>query len=107
LIFPGEEDYGLVPLEVQASGRPVIAYGKGGALETVAGGKTGIFFGEQTVKSLTEAVNRFENTVFDKQAIIEHVKPFGEEIFKEKLKAFIDERYAYFKENTVWDKKHV
>jgi glycosyltransferase involved in cell wall biosynthesis len=59
LVFPGLEDFGITPLEAQASGRPVIAFGAGGALETVTP-RTGVFFGEQTVVSLVEAVRRFE-----------------------------------------------
>jgi glycosyltransferase involved in cell wall biosynthesis len=70
LIFPGEEDFGIVPLEVQACGRPVIAYGRGGVLETVVdlpeaappAGATGIFFREQTAAALVEAVRRFERS---------------------------------------------
>ncbi|NLB68825.1 MAG: glycosyltransferase family 4 protein [Lentisphaerae bacterium] len=56
LVFPGEEDYGIVPLEAQACGRPVVAYKRGGALETVVDGVTGVFFDEQTLESLEEAV---------------------------------------------------
>jgi len=64
LIFPGEEDFGIVPLEALACGTPVIAYGAGGALETIADGRTGVFFGEPTVESLTAALRRFESLRF-------------------------------------------
>lgn len=60
LVFPGEEDFGIVPLEVQAAGRPVIAFAKGGALETVIDGKTGIFFAEPNSADLNVAIERFE-----------------------------------------------
>ena len=60
LIFPGEEDFGITPLEANASGRPVIAYGAGGALETVRDGVTGVLFGAQTADSLAEGVRRAE-----------------------------------------------
>ena len=60
LLFPGEEDFGITPLEAMASGTPVIAYGRGGALETVVEGKTGIFFPHQTVESLVSAIETFE-----------------------------------------------
>lgn len=60
LLFPGLEDFGIVPVEAQAAGTPVIAYGRGGALETVVDGKTGLFFGEQSVKSLCETIEEFE-----------------------------------------------
>ena len=61
LLFPGVEDFGIVPLEVQVCGRPVIAYGEGGALETVVGGVTGVFFREQTVGALREAIGEYES----------------------------------------------
>lgn len=62
LIFPGEEDFGIVPVEVQAAGRPVIAYGKGGALDTVIDGKTGILFKPSTTDGLIAAIERFEQS---------------------------------------------
>lgn len=60
LVFPGEEDFGIVPVEVMASGRPVIAYGRGGVLDTVVDGETGVLFHEQSVEALIDAVERFE-----------------------------------------------
>jgi len=92
-IFPGEEDFGITPLEAQASGRPVIAYGKGGALETVVDGETGIFFKEQTVKSLKDAVINFESYKFDKIKIRKHAEKFDEEIFKKKIQEYV--QYCY------------
>lgn len=97
-IFPGEEDFGITPLEAQASGRPVIAFGKGGALETVVEGKTGIFFEKQTKEDLISAVEKFQGIVFDKQEIRNHALQFDEEVFKKKIECFINEKLKEFKE---------
>src|SRR5258708_26901229 len=77
LIFPGEEDFGIVPVEAMAAGCPIIALRKGGVLETVAEGKTGFFFNDPTMESLVDAVTRFEKEVFDRQAIREHAHAFS------------------------------
>ena len=92
LIFPGEEDFGIVPVEAQASGKPVIAYRKGGVLETVVDGKTGVFFEEQTVQSLSEAIIKFEGMKFDEVVIRTNSEKFGREKFKKKIKNYIDEK---------------
>ncbi len=92
LLFPGLEDFGIVPVEAQACGRPVIGYGKGGILDTVIDGETGVLFKEQTVESLKEAIQRFETMKFDKQKIREHALKFDESEFKRKIKDFIDEK---------------
>jgi glycosyltransferase involved in cell wall biosynthesis len=92
LIFPGEEDFGIVPVEVMASGRPVIAYGRGGALETVAPGRSGILFPEQTVESLKAAVMQFEATTdaFPPEALQGHAALFSAGIFKQKFSDLVD-----------------
>lgn len=87
LAFPGEEDFGIVPLEAQACGKPVLAYGKGGLLETVADGRTGVFFGEQTADALIAAAARAESIAWDAAAIRAHAEQFGEERFLEGLRA--------------------
>ena len=96
LIFPGEEDFGITPLEAQASGRPVIAYAKGGSIETVIDGKTGIFFKENNHKSLLRAIEQFVEIEdsFDKKIIRDNALRFSAEIFKEKIKTFIDKKYS-------------
>ncbi|MDH4208725.1 MAG: glycosyltransferase [Anaerolineae bacterium] len=88
-IFPGEEDFGIAPVEAQAAGRPVIAYAAGGALETVVEGVTGSFFREQTADSLAEAVANFRDADFDSATIRRHAQGFDKATFKRKLQAFV------------------
>ena len=83
LVFPGEEDYGIVPLEAQACGRPVVAFGRGGALETVADGVSGVFFAEQTEDALADAVERAARTDWDPAAIRANAEKFGPAQFLE------------------------
>ncbi|MGC8786026.1 MAG: glycosyltransferase [Anaerolineae bacterium] len=92
-IFPGEEDFGIAPLEAQAAGRPVIAYAGGGALETVVEGKTGLFFHEPTPESLMEAVQRFDDVSFDPAAIREHALHFDRAVFQQKFADFVRTKY--------------
>lgn len=81
LVFPGEEDFGIVPLEVQSCGRPVVAYGRGGALETVKEGVSGVFFAEQTPEALCEAVTRASGMAWNREAIRAHAEAFGVQTF--------------------------
>ena len=85
VLFPAYEDAGLVPVEAQACGTPVIAYGKGGARDTVTEGKTGIFFDEQTVESLTGAIKKFSTMQFDPEVIREHAGQFSAASFRKKI----------------------
>ena len=89
LLFPGEEDFGIVPVEVMAAGRPVIAYGKGGVLDSVIDGKTGVFFKEQTAKSMIEAIERFETMTFDSNEIRKHALTFDESVFQKRIEDFV------------------
>lgn len=88
-VFPGEEDFGITPLEAQACGRPVIAFGRGGALETVRDGETGIFFPAQEPAELAEAVRRAERMRFDPAAARANAERFDRPRFKEGLKRWI------------------
>jgi len=93
LIFPVEEDLGIVPLEAQAAGRPVIAYGKGGALETVIEGQTGAFFYEPTPECLAEVVRKFTWQSFDPVGIRQHAQAFDTRVFQKKLQDLVEERW--------------
>lgn len=90
LILPGEEDFGITPLEAQAFGKPVIAYGKGGALETVQDGVTGLLFNEQTPESLLEATERLENSHINRLDCIQNAARFSKEVFMKKFKKTVD-----------------
>ncbi|MCA1539928.1 glycosyltransferase [Bradyrhizobium sp. NBAIM32] len=90
LIFPGEEDFGMVPVEAMASGRPVIAFGRGGATETVANDLTGLFFDEQTIDAISNSIARFERMTFEPEAIVAHAQQFGREPFIRKMRSHID-----------------
>lgn len=89
LIFPQEEDFGIVAVEAMAAGKPVIAYRGGGALETVREGETGIFFDEQTPASMTDALSRFRQSQFNSETIRTHAQQFSEERFKKEIQNFI------------------
>ena len=84
-LFPPEEDFGLVPVEAMASGTPVIAYGVGGATETVIEGKTGFFFTPQTPVALNDTIEKFENTTLDQNKIIARGHEFSTENFDKKI----------------------
>ncbi|WP_281324430.1 glycosyltransferase [Flavobacterium sp. IMCC34518] len=92
-VFAAEEDFGIVPVEAQACGTPVIAFGKGGALETVIEGKTGVFFKEQTAQSLKEAILNFETLKFNPKEIREHALQFSKERFESEIKAFVTKKH--------------
>ena len=89
LLFPGLEDFGIVPVEAQAAGCPVIAYGAGGALETVVEGWTGIFFKEQTVESLCAAIEEFELREFTADACRENSRRFAKSVFIDKMSGLL------------------
>lgn len=91
LIFPGEEDFGMTPLEINASGRPVIAFRAGGATETIVNRKTGIFFEKQTVDSLVKGIEEFESLSWNRQDLRRHAEKFNRDVFVTRINQFLKE----------------
>jgi glycosyltransferase involved in cell wall biosynthesis len=89
LIFPGEEDFGMAPLEVAAAGRPTIAYRAGGAVETIIDGVTGIFFDRQEPEDLAEAIARFERIEWNPAVLRRHAESFGADVFQTRFRIFL------------------
>jgi glycosyltransferase involved in cell wall biosynthesis len=89
LIFPGEEDFGMAPLEINAAGRPVVAFGAGGATETIIEGMNGVLFHEQTADSLIEALEECESHEWDSSAIRRHALKYDINVFKERFLGFL------------------
>ena len=93
-MWPGEEDFGITPIQAMAAGRPVIAYAAGGALETVLPGKTGMLFEEQTAEAIIEAVESYDVSAVNVQEICNFAKQFDTELFKRKIQRFVDEKVS-------------
>lgn len=93
-LFPGEEDFGITPVEAQSAGTPVLAFGRGGACETVEDGRTGLLFHAQTVESLAECIEKFEaeGVACSKEEIRAHSLSFSEARFEEELRAYCERR---------------
>ncbi len=96
IIFPGEEDFGIVPVEGMACGKPIIAFKKGGAVETVVEGKTGLLFDEQNSESLIEKIHNLEKLQFDPILIRKHAEQFDRDIFKKRIKNYVDEKWKEY-----------
>jgi glycosyltransferase involved in cell wall biosynthesis len=105
LLFPGEEDFGMTPLEVNAAGRPVIAFRAGGALETVVEGVTGLFFNQPTTVSLARAIEDFEFYSWDSAVLRAHACKFDRAIFRDRLLEFLHQVAPGVElvERRVWD----
>jgi glycosyltransferase involved in cell wall biosynthesis len=95
-VFPGEEDFGIAPLEAQAAGRPVVAYAAGGALETVIEGQTGVFFREPEPVALAQAVRQLDDFHFDPVAIRQHTMRFDRAEFERRLADLIEAKCESF-----------
>jgi glycosyltransferase involved in cell wall biosynthesis len=98
-VLPGEEDFGIVPVEAQACGRPVVALGRAGALDTVIDGETGVHFARQTPHDLAEAVRRFETLSFDPVRIRQHAGRFSAPLFRERFSSFVERAYQEWRAN--------
>ena len=94
LLFPGEEDFGMTPLEINAAGRPVVAYRGGGATETIIEGLNGTFFDQPTAESLVSAIGRFESLTWDSWAIQRHAQKYDRTVFAERIQNFIHQALA-------------
>lgn len=89
LLFPGEEDFGMTPLEANASGRPVVAWKGGGVLDTLRDGETGVFFTEPTAESMADAIMRAEAQAWDPQRIRLHAEAFDRPVFQDRIRRFL------------------
>ena len=89
LLFPGEEDFGMAPLEINAAGRPVIAYRGGGAVETVVEGVTGVFFDQQNSHSLAQAIEEFEGLTWRQETLRQHAEKFDRTVFAFRVLQFL------------------
>lgn len=100
-IFPAEEDAGIMVLESQACGTPVIAYRGGGALETIREGLTGEFFDKQTLETLKEVISHFDISMYRSEVIRQHALQYDKKVFQEKIKEFVEEKYREYRGNRV------
>lgn len=91
LLFPGEEDFGMAPLEINSAGRPVVAYAAGGATETIVDGLNGVLFGEQTVDSLVEGMERLESQRWDPAEIRRYAQRYDVRVFQDRLLNFLSQ----------------
>jgi glycosyltransferase involved in cell wall biosynthesis len=95
LLFPQFEDFGMTPVEMMACGRPVIAYGRGGAAETVIDGITGVLVEEQTPAAFAAAISRFESLDISSVACRQHAETFSEDRFRAELRDVVRAAYAF------------
>ncbi|MND92335.1 GDP-mannose-dependent alpha-(1-6)-phosphatidylinositol monomannoside mannosyltransferase [compost metagenome] len=98
-VFAAEEDFGIIPVEAQACGTPVIALSKGGAMETVVANETGIFFDEQSAQKIKEAVILFGTKNFDPKIIRKHSISFSKQRFEKEIKEFVEIKYKEHQES--------
>ena len=95
-VFAAQDDFGIVPVEAQACGTPVIAFGKGGATETVLPGETGCFFEEQTIEGVQNGVRDFEDMEFDPEIVRRNAERFSAERFRSSFRLFVEGEWGRF-----------
>ena len=98
-VFAAEEDFGIMPVEAQSCGTPVIGFNKGGLKETVIDKRTGVLFKNQQVKDIIESIRQFEKLNFDPNFIRNHASKFSKKRFEEEMKEFVEEKYNSFRQS--------
>ena len=99
VIMPGEEDFGIAAVEAQACGTPVVAYARGGALETVLDGRTGLLFPELTPEAILTSLDKFKTLEFNKSTLRAHALGFGRDVFKDRIAASLRRAWQAFKDS--------
>lgn len=107
LLFPQEEDFGITPLEAASAGKPTIAFGAGGALETIVDGKTGLFFDRQDARSLMEAIKIFESRTWHAPTIRAHAQEFDRELFLQRISDLVHNQWNDFSHKMSKDSERV
>lgn len=102
-IFPGLEDFGITPVQAQAAGRPVIAYGGGGALDTVLPGLSGEHFSTQDVDALAAVMANFDASRYDPEAVRAHALGFGSHLFRQRIAAYVDQAWTAFETRRAFE----
>jgi glycosyltransferase involved in cell wall biosynthesis len=108
-LFPGLEDFGITPVQAQAAGRPVIAFGGGGALDTVIPGKTGALFHEMTADALAGVMEHFDAGAYDTQAIRAHALRFDTGVFNRQISRYVEGAWEAFRtgQTFVWQEENI
>jgi glycosyltransferase involved in cell wall biosynthesis len=102
MIVPAYEDFGMAPVEMMACGRPVVAYGAGGAAETVVDGVTGVFAEQQSVAAFVDALERFEHMTFDRARIRAHAASYSQGHFQDAIRMHVRSAFDSLQKSRTW-----